>query len=277
MIDEPTRPKPSRRAVAVVLAADMAIGTAAGFGVYFATRKFGPPTAPRSVQASASLCLPEECREITPSVTLEWSPPIAGGEVTAYVVRREGEEIGELDASTRTFTDEDVEIGQRYGYDVFAIGDEGSGRPSPTADVEVPAPPIEHAHFGGDYTVALEFRRIGLLSRYEGVVDPAVGDRTVQTWDLLSTCPPLEGACDVALFGFELKRRGHTFKGRVDSQARCGNKELQAKEIVTITVTKAQVVGQVLIVTAFKGRSEVDFPCGGQNVHAVSAISGRRA
>jgi hypothetical protein len=274
---ERVRPKPSRTALVLVLAADMAFGTAVGFGVYFATRRFGPPTPPQNVEASAALCLPPECRDITPSVTLEWSPPGAGGDVTSYVVRREGEEIGRLGASTRTFTDPDVEIGQRYGYDVYAIGEEGRGRPSPATDVEVPVPPIEHAHFAGAYTVELVFRRIGLLSRFEGVVNPAVGDRVVQDWDLLSVCAPLQGACDAALFGFELTRKGRQYRGTVNAEARCGDEELRSKQTVTLRVTKASVVGQVLIVTAFTGLSEVDFRCGGRNVHAVAAISGTRA
>jgi hypothetical protein len=210
-------------------------------------------------------------------VTLEWAPPAAGGDVTTYVVRRDDEEIGRLGPSTRTFTDPDVSIGQRYGYDVYAMGAEGRGRPSSVADVRVPIPPIEHAHFGGTYDVRLVFRRIGLLSRYEGVPNPAVGDATSQDWDLLSVCPPLEGACDVALFGYELTRHGREYRGTVPAEAGCGDERLTSRETIVLRVTKASVVGQALIVTAFTGVAETDFRCGGENVHAVAAISGTRA
>ena len=273
----PVRPKPSRRAVAFVLAVDLAIGGAVGFSVYFATRRFGPPTPPRDLQASAALCLPEECREITPSVTIRWAPPVAGGEVTGYVVRRGGEEIGQLGASALTLTDPDVAIGKRYGYEVLAIGEEGRGRPSAMVDVRVPPPPIEHAHFGGAYDVVLVFRRIDLLTRFEGVANPAVGDRSLEGWDLLSVCPPLEGACDVGLFGFELIRSGRTYRGTLPSDARCGNERVTSKKIVTLRVTEASVVGKVLIASRFKGVTTVDFRCGGDDVHAVASFTGTRA
>jgi hypothetical protein len=269
------RPKPSRRAVALVLAADLAIGASVGFAVYFATRKFGPPTPPRNLAASASLCLPDECRNVTPSVALRWAPPVAGGEVIRYVVRRDGDEVAELGPAERTFTDEDIGIGERYGYDVFAIGSEGRSRPAGVTDVAVPVPPIEHAHFGGAYEVELVFRRIGLLSRYEGVMNPAVGDRTVQGWDLLSVCAPLQGACDVALFGYELTQMGREYRGTIWGEASCGRERLRSKEHLTLRPTETTVVGRVLTVTAFTGLSEVDFRCGGQKVHAVAQISGR--
>ena len=270
------RPKPSRTALAFVVAADLAIGGAVGFAVYFAKREFGPPTPPRNVEASATLCVPDDCAELAAATTLTWQPPAAGSEVTTYVVRRDGEEIGRTAASERTFTDDDVVIDGRYGYDVTAIGLEGRGRPSPLVDVRVPIPPIEQAHFVGDYSVELVFKRIGLLSRFEGVQSPAVGDRTTQDWDLLSSCSPLAGACDVALFGYELARDGRDYEGELPSEAFCGSEHLTSKRTVMIRLTKARVIGRVLVVTAFAGSSVVDFRCGGNDVHAVAAISGSR-
>jgi hypothetical protein len=44
---------------------------------------------------------------------------------------------------------------------------------------------------------------------------------------------------------------------------------------VTLLVTAARVVGGVLYATAFTGRSEVDFRCQGETVHAVAEILGR--
>jgi hypothetical protein len=78
MMDVPTpaRPKPTRRAVAFVVAIDLAIATGVGFGVYFATRRFGPPTPPRNVEATAAVCVPEECSEVSATVSLSWAPPV---------------------------------------------------------------------------------------------------------------------------------------------------------------------------------------------------------
>jgi hypothetical protein len=269
--------KSTRKAVAVVLALDVAIATCVGFGVYFATRRFGPPTPPRNVEASGTICVPEGCREITPSVSLSWMPPLAGGEVTTYVVLREGEEIGRLGRATTTFTDEEVDVGARYGYEVFAIGDEGRGRPSPVASVQTPIPPIEHARFGGFYGIRLVFRQIDLLSRYEGVPNPAVGDRTFQEWDIVPVCTAFEGACNISLFGWELVSDGRAYTGSLPSEAMCGNERVDSKQTVTLRVTDAKVLGRVLTVTAFTGVSEVHFPCGGERVHAVAGISGRLA
>jgi hypothetical protein len=271
---ESRRPKPSRRAVAVVVAADLAIASAVGFAVYFGNRKFGPPTPPRDVAAATELCLPEECRRITPTVTLTWSPPQAGGAPTGYVVTRGDEELERLGAGTRSFTDTEVTIGERYSYEVSAVGAEGRGHPSGAVEVRVPVPPIEHAHFGGAYDVTLTFRRIGLLSRFEGVNDPAVGDRAFAEWDLLSVCAPLEGACDVALFGYELTRHGREYRGTLPSEARCGDEALRSRQTVTIRVDRAQVMGSALIATKISGVSEVDFRCNGEKVHAVAAIAG---
>lgn len=271
------RPRPSRRAVAIVIALDLAIATGVGFGVYFATRRFGPPTPPRNVVASAAVCVPEECSEVTPSVSLRWAPPLAGGEVITYIVLRGEEEVGRLGPATTEFTDPDVDIGQRYDYEVFAIGDEGRGRPAPVVTVRTPVPSIEHAHFAGFYGVRLVFRQIGLLSRFEGVPDPAVGDRTFQEWDILSVCTPFQGACNISLFGWELVRDGRAYSGSLPSVAFCGNERIEGRQTVTLRVTEAAVVGRVLTVSAFTGTSEVDFPCGGEKVHAVAGITGTLA
>lgn len=268
---------PSRKALAVVVALDLAIATGVGFGVYFTTRRFGPPTPPRNVEASAAVCVPKECSEVTPSVSLRWAPPLAGGAVVTYVVLRSDDEVGRLGPGTTEFTDPDVEIGQRYEYEVVAIGDEGRGRPSPAVTVRTPVPSIEHSHFAGFYGIRLVFRQIDLLSRFEGVPNPAVGDRAFQEWDILPVCTAFQGACNITLFGWELVRHGRRYTGSLPSVASCGSERVEGRQTVTLRVTEAKVVGRVLTVSAFAGTSEVDFPCGGEKVHAVAGITGTLA
>jgi hypothetical protein len=272
----PGRPKPTRRAVAFVVALDLAIATGIGFGVYFATRRFGPPTSPLSLEASATVCVPKECTEVTPSVSLTWEPPLAGGDVRTYVILRDEEEVGRLGPGSTDFTDPDVSIGQRYDYEVFAIGEEGRGRHSLVV-VRTPIPPIEHAHFAGFYGIELEFRQIDLLSRFEGVPNPAVGDRTFQEWDILPVCTPFKGACNITLFGWELVRHGRVYEGSLPSTATCGGETVEGRQIVTLRVSDADVVGRVLTVSTFTGMSEVTFPCQGDTVHAVAGINGKLA
>lgn len=271
------RAKPSRRAAAFVVAIDLALATGVGFGVYFAARRFGPPTPPRNVEASAALCVPEKCREITASVSLSWMRPLAGGEVSRYVVLRGGEEVGRFEPDATEFADPDVDIGTRYDYEVFAIGDEGRGRPSPVVSVRTPLPSIEHAHFGGFYGVRLVFRQIDLLDRFEGVPNPAVGDRTFQEWNVLPGCTAFQGACNATLFGWELVRDGREYTGTLPSDASCGHERVESTQTVTLHVKKAKVVGRVLTVLTFTGVSQVDFPCGGEKVRAVAGISGTLA
>jgi hypothetical protein len=270
-----TRSRPSRRAVAVVVALDLAIATGVGVGVYLATRRFGAPTPPRNVVADTAVCVPEECARIRSSVSLSWTRPLAGGEVGTYVVLRGGEEVGRLGPGTTTFDDREVEIGGRYEYEVFAIGDEGRGRPSPAVSVRVPAPSIEHARLSGFYDVRLVFRQIDLLTRFEGVPDPAVGDSTLQDWQVESVCGTFQGACDVRVLGGMLTRDGRRYSGPVPTRATCQNERVESTQTVTLLVTAARVVGGVLYATAFTGRSEVDFRCQGEKVHAVAIMSGR--
>jgi hypothetical protein len=272
----PMRPKPTRRAVAAVVALDLAIATGVGFGVYFATRKFGPPTSPRSLAASATVCVPMKCTEVTPSVSLTWEPPLAGGDVNRYVILRDEEEVGRLGPGSIGFTDPDVSIGQRYDYEVFAVGDEGQGRHS-VVTVRTPIPPIEHAHFAGFYGIELVFRQIDLLSRFEGVRNPAVGDRTFQEWDILPVCTPFKGACNITLFGWELVQDGRVYEGSLPSTATCGGDRVDGRRKVTLRVTDADVVGRVLTVSTFTGMSEVTFSCGGDEVRAVAGIIGKLA
>ena len=270
-----TRPRPSRRAVAIVVALDLVIATAVGVGVYFATRRFGAPTPPRNVAASASVCVPEECPQVTPSVSLRWLPPLAGGDVNTYVVLRGGEEIGRLGPRSTEYADADVTMGKRYEYEVVAIGDEGRGRPSPPVSIRTPIPSIAHARLSGFYDVELVFRQIDLLTLFEGVRDPAVGDRALQDWKIESACPVSEGACDIHLFGVTLSRDGRRYSGLVPTEATCGPARVQGTQTVTLLVTAGRVVGGTFYATAFTGRSEVDFHCKDGDVHAVANIRGR--
>jgi hypothetical protein len=261
--------------VAFVVVLDLVIATGVGVGVYFANRRFGAPTPPRNVEATGAVCVPDECDAITSSVSLTWSPPLAGGQVQTYVVRREGEEIGRVRPAATAFTDPDVEIGGRYEYEVLAVGAEGRGRPSPAVSVRVPIPGLEHARLSGFYDVRLVFRQIDLLTLFEGVRDPAVGDSTLQDWQIESGCDTFEGACDARLFGVTLDRDGRRYSGLVPSGALCQKESVESRQTVSLLVTTARVVGGVLYATAFTGRSEVDFRCQGETVHAVAEISGR--
>lgn len=270
------RPRPSRRAVALVVAIDLAVATGVGSGVYFATRRFGPPTAPRAVDASASVCVPDACDGIEPSVQLRWSPPVAGGAVTRYVVFRDGSELERLDARATEFVDPEVILGARYEYEVSAIGDEGRGPPSPPVSAEVPLPPLELARLSGTYDVTITFLKIDLLSRFQGVDDPAVGDRAFESWVLTPECVTSAGACDVRFFTqATLERKGRVYVGPVQSEAGCGGEPVRSIQTLTLRATRGDVFEGVFIAVAIGGKIEVDFPCGGEKVHAVATVAGR--
>ena len=135
-----TRPRPSRRAVAIVVALDLVIATAVGVGVYFATRRFGPPT-PTSERGGVGLGL--RAGGVPPGDAVG-VPPLGAsprGWRREHVRRpRGGEEIGRLGPRSTEYADEDVTMGKRYEYEVVAIGDEGRGRPSPPVSIRTPIP-----------------------------------------------------------------------------------------------------------------------------------------
>jgi hypothetical protein len=81
----------------------------------------------------------------------------------------------------------------------------------------------------------------------------------------------------VSLFGWELVRRGREYKGTLPSTAFCGGRRVEGTQTVTLRVIDPAVVGRVLFVSTFEGMSEVGFPCGGEEVHAVAGISGTLA
>jgi hypothetical protein len=123
----------------------------------------------------------------------------------------------------------------------------------------------------------LVFRQIDLLSRFEGVPNPAVGDRTFQEWDILPVCTRFEGACNITLFGWELVRHGRVYEGSRPSTATCGGERVEGRLAVTLRVTDADVRSRVLTGSTLTGMSEVTFSCSGDKVHAVAGISGELA
>jgi hypothetical protein len=272
-------PPPHGRArglIALIVVLDVLIGVGTGFAVYFSEREYGPPTAPLEVVARAATCVPEACDRISSSVTVRWSPPVAGGEVLRYVIFRDGEEFDRVDADTRRFVDDAVRPGERRRYEVQAIGAEGRGPRSNEVTAEVPLPAKDAARLSGEYEVELTFTRIDLLSRYEGVRNPSAGDTTTQDWVLIANCLATAGACDVRLGGggsLQL-RDGGVYAGEAPTQARCAGGSVRSTTSYELRITDVAMVDGIFAVTGFEGTSEVAFTCGDGTVHATSEVTG---
>lgn len=268
--------RPGRGAVIVVLLLDVLIGVGVGFGVYFANRKYGAPTAPVDVQAQAELCLPADCEQVTATVMLTWSPPQYGGVVTQYVVLRDGQEREELKPDTTEYVDA-VLPGDKHEYEVLAVGDEGRGPLSAPVEAEVPIPPIEAARLDGQYRVVVELRKIDLLSKFYGIKGPSAGDTTVVIWMLKADCFANEGACDVSLYDEgKLRNDGRTYEGDVPAEAHCGKVKVRSRQDIEIRITQAKLEAGILYATAFEGTSTTKFACLGHEVDAVAIIAGTR-
>lgn len=75
------------------------------------------------------------------SVTLTWAAPAEGAAPTGYVITRNGESVGSVDAGTTTFTDAGLPNSTTYTYAVTATGVGALVSPPATVEVSTTAPP----------------------------------------------------------------------------------------------------------------------------------------
>ena len=162
-----------------------------------------------------------------------------------------------IPSQARGFVDEDVTIGTQYGYEILAIGEEGRGPAAPKVIVRALLLPIEHARLSGFYDVILIFRRIGLLSSFEGSAIRRSAIARSGLADLVrlrhlrrrlrrahARRPPTAGRGSLPghrSFGRVLRRRARQLHADGDARR-----------------DRARVVGGVLYALAFRGRSQVD-------------------
>jgi hypothetical protein len=229
------------RAVAVVAIGGIAIGCGGSSNASLPTTTAPPPSS-ASPSASAIVLTPVDVTastSFTPfGVALMWIEPAGGAGVTRFEVRREGELVADLGATSVTTTDHDVEPGKTYTYTVVAIsGDERSAEA--TIEVTVPVPPIEEARVDGHYFVTTKatshsgFQTFNAKPKFDWYVDPKCHD----------------GACDVVVeiqggvrkFTLTLHRDGDHYTGTKTGKlnAYCGTVLLSSTVEIDVRVVKA--------------------------------------
>ncbi|MGV2984784.1 fibrinogen-like YCDxxxxGGGW domain-containing protein [Microbacterium sp. AGC85] len=77
------------------------------------------------------------------SVALTWGAPAEGPAPTGYVIARDGETVGSVDAATTTFSEGGLAPSTTYAYTVTATGLGSLVSPAASVDVSTTAPPAE--------------------------------------------------------------------------------------------------------------------------------------
>ncbi|CAN5688986.1 hypothetical protein BH18ACT17_BH18ACT17_10070 [soil metagenome] len=268
-VDTPAR-RDRRLAIALVC---VALATLVAAILWF-TRSPGPPTAPVGLEATAETC-GNPCELIAPRITIEWTPPEAGADVTAYRIVRDGVTLDATVAPTElSFVDDDVTIGDSYDYQVFAASDEGDSPPPPVVTATVPSPPDDAARLDGVYEVELTVRSATSIGAAFGIENPLPGKRGSDRWFFESTCDETQVECPSTWSGLEgdIEPRGDRWKGTVDGlPARCGrNGRAPAPIEIDLQAVDIDAVGGGWTVTGFRGTAQVSFRCPG--FPAASAV-----
>ena len=238
------------------------------------TRSPGPPSAPVGLDATAETC-GDPCELIAPRVTIEWAPPEAGAEVTAYRIIRDGVTLDALVSATElSYVDDNVTIGDSYGYQVLAVSDQGESPPAPVAAATVPSPPDDAARLDGVYEVELTVRSATSIGAAFGIDNPLPGKHGSDRWSFESTCDEDQAACPSTWSGLEgdIEPRGDRWRGTVDGlPARCGrNGRAPAPIEIDLRAVDVDAVDAGWTVTGFRGTAQVSFRCPG--FPAASAV-----
>lgn len=248
---------------------------------FLLTRSPGPPTAPVGVRVVADTC-GTPCERLEPSVTITWAPPTGGATPTAYRITRDGAPLeAELGVDDLTFVDDSVTIGQRYGYQVVAVSEEGTSAPTTAVEAAVPTPPEDAAHLDGVYRVRLTVRSARSIGAAFGIDNPLPGKRGRDRWSFDSTCADDDGACASVWTGLEgaIEPRGSRWKGTVAGlPARCGrNDRVPAPIRIDLTAIDVAVADGAWVVAGFRGTASVAFRCPGfPAASATVAVTGAR-
>lgn len=260
--DTPAR-RDRRLAIGLVVVALAVLITA----VLWFTRSPGPPTVPVAVRTTAETCI-APCARIEPSITIVWTPPESGASATGYRLLRDGAPLeADLGGTELTFVDDDVVIGERYGYQVVAVSEEGESPPTALVEAVVPTPPDDAAHLGGVYRVDLKVRSARAIGAAFGIENPLPGKRSTDRWSFEPTCGSDEGACPSTWSGLEgdIVPRGSRWKGRVEGlPAKCGRDGRAPAPIdVDLQAVDVGVIDGAWVVTGFRGTATVSFRCPG--------------
>jgi len=188
------------------------------------------PATPASVHAASPT---------PPSVVLQWPRSRKGPSVDAYVIRRNGVQVGFVAGSATSYQDRGVAPATSYRYSIVAVAGGLRSAPSPALVVTTRTPPTSAARLQGSWTVTGRVVKSGGGSL-------KVGATRVDPWQFRPACAA--GPCTVVLSGAQggsryphpftvtLNRAGAVYTGTTKAHlTHCG--ESKGVKDVTNTVT----------------------------------------
>ncbi len=232
-------------AVAVVLAA------------LFATNASSDSPSPSAAAPSSTVAPPGGLSNLHAAadafqVTIRWHAASSGSAPTRYDIRRNGDFVGQANASATSFTDKDPVPGTRYTYTLSAVGADQQ-RSTASASVTTKAAPPGTAALVGTFNVPLHNTSNSGFSSF-GKTDFNNG------WRFQPQCkqPP----CNTQLRDINaekmivsLKQNGGSYSGStsVAGLVTCQGHDVTTRVTVTIQVTRADAVHDAWQVTKFTG------------------------
>jgi hypothetical protein len=232
-------------AVAVVLAA------------LFATNASSDSPSPSAAAPSPTVAPPGEPSNLHAAagafqVTIRWHAGSSGSSPTRYDIRRNGDFVGQANASATSFTDKDPVPGTHYTYTVSAVGADEQ-RSTASVSVTTKAAPPGTAALVGTFNVHLHNTSNSGFSSF-GKTDFNNG------WRFQPQCkqPP----CNTQLRNINakkmivsLKQNGGSYSGStsVPGLVTCQGHDVTTSVTVTIHMTRADAVRDAWQVTKFTG------------------------
>jgi chitodextrinase len=211
------------------------------------------PTAPGSVRTQSATAT---------SVLVRWSPSTSGPTVDAYVIQRDGTQVGFIPGTVTSYQDKGLAPATTYRYVVLAVSGGHRSVPSSMLVVTTLTPPLSAARLQGSWIVDSK-----VIKSDGGSL--TVGTTETDTWQSAPKCP--EGPCDVAVsgdfgnhpFAVTLTRAGAVYTGTAKAHlTHCGASKVSVQNTVTVqlTVNKAGVDNRAWSASSWVGTMTISAP-----------------
>lgn len=217
------------------------------------------PSAPTGLKVTA---------RTTSTITLQWAYPDRAA-VDQFRVLRDDAEVATVPGTARTFADKGLSPGRSYSYQLVALLAGTSSEESGALKATTATPPVSDARLTGTYDVDGKITKSSSTLTLGG--DPALGQTIAGWWRITPKCDT--GACDAVLkgslgghaFTINLDRDGAEYTGSTTAQiSYCTgpNGKIEVTDTLTFTgtVTKAGLVDDVWVATAWKGTLAMKAP-----------------
>ena len=202
------------------------------------------------------------------SVLVRWPSATADPTVDAYVIRRDGVQVGFIPGTVTSYQDRGLAPDTTYRYSVVAVAGGLRSAPSSVLAVKTLTPPISAARLQGSWTVSSKVVKSG-----GGTLK--VGTTTTETWQFRPKCTV--GPCAVVLSGVQggsthphlftmtLTRAGAVYKGTTKAHITHCGKSTKVKDVLNtvtlqMTVKRAGVGKRAWTASSWVGAMKIASP-----------------